>query len=84
MKTLLELDAACFVLGLASFLRVLYVRTFYVHSPEQALGEALNPINILAVLGQFIFGVLFLIFALTTIVFYFYERRISTQGGPCA
>src|SRR4051812_19402337 len=80
MKTLLKIDAACFALGLPAFLRVLYVRTYYVHTPEQALGEALNPINLLAVFGQFIFGGLFLLFALATILLYLFDRRYRIRA----
>lgn len=81
MKTLLTLDAVCLLLALITFLRVLHLRAC-VQNPDDALGYALDPINLFAVFGQFVFGALFLFLTLAIVVLSLAERRGQPHDSP--
>ena len=79
LKALLKIDAAFFAVGVCAYLRLLYVATHSVHSPEQAAGAALQPINLFAVILAYFCGGAFALFSLLTVGWYlvalFLRRR---------
>ena len=82
LKTLLKIDAALLAVGLSAYLRLLYVATHSVHSPEQALGATLEPVNFVAVILTYLCGAGFALFSLLTLGWYlvalFLCRRRNT------
>lgn len=83
MKALLKTTSLTALLALIAYSRIAYVQHFKVHSKEAALGEALDPINGLAMLTFFGFGILTVILLCACLIFaviHFRDRhRLPTQ-----
>jgi hypothetical protein len=86
VKALVKTTSLTALLALIAYSRIAYVQHFKVHSKEAALGEALDPINGLAMLSFFGFSVLTVILLCSCIIFaaiHFRRRhRLTTHTPP--
>ena len=84
VKPLLKTAAASALIVLIAFARIEYVRHYNVHSKEAALGEALDPINGLAMLSFFGFGFLTVVLLcaciVVAIIHFTSRRRLAAQA----
>jgi hypothetical protein len=64
MTTFLKCAFGCALVALLAGSRFLYVHFFHVHNKEALIGEALDPINQIAMLAFFLFGAATVIFLL--------------------
>jgi len=56
MKTLLQITGASALLTIIAIARLLYVHSNSLHTKDEILGDALHPLNMLAILGLYGFG----------------------------
>lgn len=79
LKTLLKIDAAFLAIGLCAYLWLLYVAASSVHSPEQAVGAALEPVNFVAVILTYFCGAAFVLFSLLALGWYLIARLLRRR-----
>ena len=85
MKLLLKISTASALLTVLAFARISYVHVHSLHTKDAILGEALDPLNMLAVLGLYGFGAItaFLLCAwFLAAPLYFLRRRRSHVHLP--
>lgn len=56
MRTLLKVGLGLAVIAIVAYARLAYVRHYYIHSKDAVIGEALDPVNVIAVIGMYAFG----------------------------
>jgi len=82
MTTTVKLGLFCTGVALLAYCRVAYVRHFYVHSPEQALGAALEPINFASFVLLWLCGFTSVIFFACAIIGCFTGDKKEAESGP--
>jgi hypothetical protein len=84
VKALVKTTSLTAFLALIAYSRIAYVQHFKVHSKEGALGEALDPINGLALLSFFGFGTLTVILLcaclICAVIHFWHRHQLATHS----